>query len=71
MLYDSVRMSSQEHNFLNNKNGPESPSILSVNPHVIPTVSAKLPRHHKSSENVEWDPTCGVTNITTSSPYKE
>lgn len=35
------KMNSYENNYLV-KNGPESPSILSVNPHAIPTVSAKM-----------------------------
>ena len=70
-------MSSYEHNFLNNRAGPESPSILSVNPHgPIPTVSAKMATtmHHRqrssSTEHIiEWDPTTDCT-INTGSPCK-
>ena len=63
MFQDSAKMSSNELNYLSKNGGPESPSILSVNPHVIPTVSAKMGLCH-SSENVEWDPI-------TASPMKE
>ena len=40
-LGDMSKMNSCDNNLLV-KNGPESPSILSVNPHAIPTVSAKM-----------------------------
>ena len=62
-----TKMNSCENNYLH-KNGPESPSILSVNPHAIPTVSAKM-AHNQSNDgmNAEYDPSIGGGD----SPMKE